>query len=77
MDILKSDTFWFYFCVTYVQKTLASVTGWWHERISASLKLFSWKPLKKHKEKKTLSVFKIHTYMTPGLAEGLPWWLRR
>ena len=50
---------------------------WWHEIISASLKLFSRKALKKHKEKKTLSVLKIHTYMTPGLAEGLPWWLRR
>lgn len=68
MGILTSDTFWFLFCVTYIQKTLASVTGWWHEMKSAFLKLFSRKASKKAQGER-LSVFKIRIYMTRGLVQ--------
>ena len=36
---------------------------------SAFLKLFSGKALKKAQGKKTLAMFKIHIYLTPGLVE--------
>lgn len=74
MGILTSDTFWFLFCVTYIQKTLVwQAAGMKWNQISLNYSLG--KLQKKHKEKDYQCLRYIYIYDTwfSAVQEWLYW----